>query len=65
MTAQMSFDEALLRLKKVARRHEGKTGELHDLAEVIESRRFSSPGWTPENGDTISSIAAKYGYKVE
>ena len=43
----MTIDEAILRLKKVARRHEGKTGELHDLAEVIESRWSEAAPATP------------------
>ena len=33
----MTYDESLLRLRKVARRHEGMSGELHDIAEAIGS----------------------------
>ena len=40
-----------------------KTVPMAMLKEIY--RVFSSPGWTPENGNTISSIAARYGYKVE
>ena len=47
----------------LARPEEDKTVPMALLKEIY--RLFSSPGWMPENGDTISSIAARYGYKVE
>jgi hypothetical protein len=43
MPDDMTFDEALVQLRRVAGRHEGLKGLLHEIADTIERTRFDLP----------------------
>ena len=43
MPDNMTFDEALEQLRRVAKRHEGMKGLLHEIADTIERTRFDLP----------------------
>jgi hypothetical protein len=68
MSYEMTFDDALVQLRRVAGRHESAKGLLHDIANTLERTRFDLPD-DPEriremmnNGDWWA-IAMKYAPK--
>jgi hypothetical protein len=50
MLDPMTFDEALEQLRRVARRHEGMKGLLHEIADTLESEHEREIEYYQENG---------------
>ena len=75
MPDNMTFDEALEQLRRIAKRHEGMKGLLHEIANAMEwnrsvltlefLREVATPVEFDYSIDQIREIVERYGFKLQ